>query len=458
MTNWVKQKLLGTIMANIVIFGLGYVGVTAAACLLRQGHTVTGIDVWQEKVDLVRSGRSPVREPGVTELLTEGLAEGRLRADLEAAPYLANADIAIVAVGTPSKRGGGLNTDFVQEVARQIGTMVRLRPLNLPPLQCVFRSTLPPGTMDGLILKTLKAASGEEPGTRYEVCFNPEFLREGTAIDDYFAPPVIVFGERFKGASNRAGGLYEEIEAPIMEVSYPEAEFIKFVNNSFHAVKVTFANEIGRLCLALNVDPQTVMNTVVADRKLNLSPYYLRPGGPFGGSCLPKDMRALLSLARHSNTRIPVLESVIPSNETHKEYIVQAITAAAPSGCRILQIGLTFKAATDDLRESPLVDQARMLIEEGYHLSIYEPELVGASLMGSNLSFVQSKLSDLGDLLVPDLDQIGDVDLVILSKPLTSPLPARLQGLPVIDTVRLHPSRWPAIVQPNPVPLVRSHQ
>ncbi|KAB0265175.1 nucleotide sugar dehydrogenase [Microvirga brassicacearum] len=440
------------IMASVVIFGLGYVGVTAAACLLRQGHSVVGIDVSQEKVDLVGAGHSPVREPGVSELLAQGLADGRLRTDTTAASYVATADIALIAVGTPSKRGGGLNTDFVHDVARQIGLAMRLRAKQAPPLQCVFRSTLPPGTMDNIVVPTLTAAAGEGPGSRYEVCFNPEFLREGTAIDDYFAPPVIVFGERTKGVTGGCGGLYEGVDAPRMEVSFSEAEFIKFVNNSFHAIKVVFANEVGRLCLGLNVDPQTVMSTVVADKKLNLSPYYLRPGGAFGGSCLPKDMRALLSLARLSGSRVPVLESIIPSNETHKEYIVRAIIAAARPGAHILQIGLTFKPSTDDLRESPLVDQAQTLIEEGYRLSIYEPELAGASLMGANLSFVQSKLADLADLLVTDLEGLDPVDLIVLGKPLTAALPDNLHDVPKIDTVRLRPSHWPVTVRPNLVP------
>ena len=438
-------------MANVVIFGLGYVGVTAAACLLRQGHFVAGIDVAQAKVDLVAAGQSPVREPGVSELLAQGLAEGRLRTDTTATSYVAMADIALVAVGTPSKRGGGLNTDFVQDVARQIGLAMRLRASRRRPCSACSGARCRQAPWTTLSFPPWRRP-GEAPGRRYEVSFNPEFLREGTAIDDYFAPPVIVFGERIKGVSGGCGGLYEGVEAPRKEVSFSEAEFIKFVNNSFHAIKVTFANEVGRLCLALNVDPQTVMSTVVADKKLNLSPYYLRPGGAFGGSCLPKDMRALLSLARLSGSRVPVLESIIPSNETHKEYIVRAIIAAARPGAHILQIGLTFKPSTDDLRESPLVDQAQTLIEEGYRVSIYEPELAGASLTGANLLFVQSKLDDLADLLVTDLKGLEPVDLIVLGKPLVDALPNNLRDVPTIDTVRLRPSHWPVTVRPNLIP------
>ena len=437
-TGFLRHAAVGApAMSKIVMFGLGYVGTTTAACQLKQGHTVVGIDISPEKVAAVGSGRSPVREPYVDELLAEGYSAGRLAADTCAMPHVATANAAMVAVGTPSKRGGGLQVEQVREVAKQIGEAVRDRPPGLQPLQCIFRSTLPPGSMEHVISPALTEAAGRPPGILYEASFNPEFLREGTAVDDYFHPPTIVIGERFKGASLQAGGLYRELDTPVTEVTYAEAEFIKMVNNSFHALKVAFANEIGRLCLASEVDPQAVMDMLVADRKLNLSAYYLRPGGPFGGSCLPKDLRALLALARESGQRVPVLEAVLPSNDMHKDLIVRSIVASVPPQSHILQIGLTFKSSTDDLRESPLVEQAHSLIEEGYRLSIYEPDLIRATLHGANLTFIESKLPDLAERLVFDLNEIEKVDLVVLCKPLHSILPDNLRDLPLIDAARL---------------------
>ncbi|HEY7447229.1 MAG TPA: nucleotide sugar dehydrogenase [Vicinamibacterales bacterium] len=427
-------------MSNVVMFGLGYVGATTTACLLRQGHSVVGIDISPDKVELVRKGQSPVREPYVSDMLAQGRAEGRLNADTQPERYIVDADFAIVAVGTPSKRGGSLSVDQVQKVAAQIGSAVRHRAPGRPPLQCIFRSTLPPGAMQQSILPTLEAAAGDPPAIRYEPSLNPEFLREGTAVEDYFAPPAIILGERFRGATGELAGLYRDIDVSITKVSFPEAEFIKIINNSFHALKVTFANEVGRLCLAHQVDPQTVMNALTADRKLNLSPCYLRPGGAFGGSCLPKDVRALLTVARFCDARVPVIEGILQSNELHKEYIARSLMAAVPPQSHILQIGLTFKNFTDDLRESPLVDLAHTLIEEGYRLSIYEPDLVGAALTGANLAFLESKLPDIAERLVPDLSSLGQVDFIVLGKPLADS--KALRGVPIIDAMRLTPSTW----------------
>lgn len=427
-------------MSNVVMFGLGYVGATTAACLLRQGHSVVGIDVSPEKVELVKTGRSPVREPYVSDMLAQGRAEGRLFADTQPERHIADADIAIVAVGTPNKRGGSLSVDQVQNVARQIGAAVRHRPRDRPALQCVFRSTLPPGAMQQSILPALASAAGSPPGARYEPSLNPEFLREGTAVDDYFDPPAIILGERFRGATGELAGLYRNIDVSITKVSFPEAEFIKIINNSFHALKVVFANEVGRLCLTHQVDPQTVMNALTADRKLNLSPYYLRPGSAFGGSCLPKDVRALLAAARYCDARLPVIEAILQSNELHKEYIARSVMAAIPPQSHILQIGLTFKTRTDDLRESPLVDLAHTLLEEGYRLSIYEPDLTGAAITGANLAFLESKLPNIAERLLPNLSDLGRVDLVVLGKPLDES--KAIEGIPTVDVMRLKPGTW----------------
>lgn len=432
---------------RVVVFGLGYVGTTMTACLLQDGHDVVGIDPSAAKVTLVRGGRSPIVEPEVDCALAAGMADGRLHADIDAAPYVPDADMAVVCVGTPSKRDGTLNLSQVVAAAGEIGGLLKSRPHHRPPLPVVFRSTMPPGSMEGLILPVFEAAAGEPPGARYEVAFNPEFLREGTAMADYRTPPKIVIGERHAGATRRLAGLYDAICAPVFEVGLAEAEFVKFADNSFHATKVVFANEIGRLCLDHDVDPQRVMDIFLSDTKLNISPYYMRPGGAFGGSCLPKDVKAIVAQSRRLGLRAPLLEALLPSNETHKEYLTRRVLSAMPAGGRVLQIGLTFKAGTDDLRESPLVYLAHTLIEEGCRLDIYEPEINSPLLLGTNLMFLKDKLPDLGEYLVPDLQRIDRPDLVIIGKPLPHALPAELDGVPRMDLHRLSRHAAPGTVE-----------
>lgn len=422
---------------KILVFGLGYVGTTMIACLLEDGHTVAGIDVSEIKVNLIRDGRSPIVEPGVAERLAEGVRDGRLSAAMETGADDHGVDMVVACVGTPSKRDGGLNLSQVKAAAGEIGMLIRRRSPDLPPMVVVFRSTMPPGTMEELVLPGLREAAGEMPGDRYEVAFNPEFLREGTAIQDYRHPPKIVIGERFPGATGRLRGLYDGIDAPLFEVGFSEAEFVKFADNSYHATKVVFANEIGRLCLEHGVDPQKVMDIFLADTKLNVSPYYLRPGGAFGGSCLPKDVMALVAEARRMGLRAPMLEALMPSNDSHKEYLTRRVLSAVPPGARILQIGLTFKSGTDDLRESPLVYLAHTLIEEGYRLSIYEPEVAKSTLLGANLKFAQDKSPALWDHLVPTPADAGRPDLIVVGKPVSEPLPQAFKGVPRIDLHRL---------------------
>lgn len=422
---------------KIVILGLGYVGSTVMACLLQDGHEVVGIDVSPEKVAAIRAGHAPISEPGVAELLAIGVAEGRATADAEAVSHLATADLAMVCVGTPSKRDGGLNLSQVVAVAGEIGRSVRRRPPGKAPLLVAFRSTMPPGSMESAVLPALAAGAGEPPGARYEPAINPEFLREGTAIRDYRNPPKIVIGERRAGATAGLGGIYAAMDAPLFEVSFAEAEFVKFADNSFHAAKVVFANEIGRLCLEFDVDPQVVMDIFLSDTKLNVSPYYLRPGGAFGGSCLPKDVRALVSVAARLGMRTPLIDALIPSNEAHKTYLTERVLAALPPGGSVLQVGLSFKPATDDLRESPLVYLARTLVEEECPISIYDPDILSARLVGANLAFARDRLPDLYDLLVPDVEVIPLPDLVVMGKPLAEPLPARFAQVPRIDLHRL---------------------
>jgi len=401
---------------NIVICGLGYVGVTAAASLLKDGHSVTGIDINVDKVAAVNAGQSPVSEPEVSELLAAGLADGRLAADTDVTAHLAGADLVFVCVGTPSTPAGGHDMRYVEAVANELGAAIAGMPGRADPLLIVFRSTVQPGSMEGLILPALENAAGEAPGGKYEIAFNPEFLRESTAVADYFAPPKIVIGEREPGITKRLLGVYDGIDAPVFELPFGAAEMVKLTDNAFHALKVSFGNEVGRIALDLGVDPQAVIDVFLADTKLNISPYYFRPGGPFGGSCLPKDVRAINALAGARGVQVPVMASMLPSNEAHKDYLAGRVLDGLKPGGSVLLLGLSFKSATDDLRESPLVDLAETLIGKGVDLKIYDPDLKGRELIGANLRFIEERLPHLSRLLIAELSEAPDPDLIVIGK------------------------------------------
>lgn len=401
---------------KIVVFGLGYVGATASACLVRDGHSVVGVDVSPDKAAKIEAGQSPVSEPGLEELLSAGRADGRLSADTAVGRHLDDADIAMVCVGTPSQAGGGLDLTQVCAVSEEIGAALKTRDADRDPLIVAYRSTMFPGATEDIVLPRLVAGAGEEPGTRYEAVLNPEFLRESTAVADYFAPSRIVIGEREPGISKRMMGVYDSIDAPYFELPYRTAEMVKLSDNSFHALKVTFANEIGRLALELGVDPAPLADVFLADTKLNISPYYLRPGGAFGGSCLPKDVRGLTSLAGGKGVDLPVMSNVIGSNEAHKKYLADRVMADLAPGASVLLIGLTFKSDTDDLRESPLIDLAETLMGKGYDLKIYDPDLKDRELVGANLKFVNERLPHLSRLLIEDVSEAGPVSVVVIGK------------------------------------------
>jgi GDP-mannose 6-dehydrogenase len=416
---------------KIVVLGLGYVGSTMAACLTKDEHAVVGIDKNASKLAAVAEGRSPVREPGVAELLKAALERGLLSTATEVGDHVLDADVAMVCVGTPARPDGSLETSSVCAVAEELGTAVRRRPGQAAPLLCVFRSTMLPGTMETLVLPTIAAAAGAPPGARYEVAFNPEFLRESVGITDYFEPPRIVVGERHIGATQRLGGLYDGIRAPLFEVSFRAAEMIKMVDNTFHALKVAFGNEIGRIAAVASVDVDQLIAMFLADRKLNISEAYLRPGMPFGGSCLPKDVAALCMFANEQGVAIPLIGHVMPSNTAHQAALTRRVLDALPSGAPVLLAGLTFKAKTDDLRESPLVYLARSVLDRGHPLMIYDQDLIGCELIGENLHFVRRHLPEIFGLLVDDLDvALRSQPVVIRAKPLPVSLPA---GLTTID-------------------------
>lgn len=422
---------------HIAIMGLGYVGTTTAACLLGEGHYVYGIDINPAKVQAIAEGRSPVVEPEVEALLAAGVAAGRLLSGPSPAPWLDRLDLVLICVGTPSRVDGKLDMVHLLEVTRQLGRQLSER-RTADPLLLVYRSTMPPGTMERLVLPTLEVAAGEAPGRLYEVAFNPEFLRESTAVKDYYAPPKIVIGERYRGASGRLKGIYEGLDAPLFEVGFAEAEMVKLVDNSFHALKVAFANEIGRLSVAKGLDPQVVADMFLADTKLNVSPAYLRPGGPFGGSCLPKDLGAMLALAREAGVQVPVLGGTRESNSVHGAWLAQAVQArVAPPG-PILLVGLSFKAGTDDLRNSPLLELAEALLDAGYDLRVFDPDLDPERLIGVNFALAAEHQEILRRRLTRDLKAAAaNVTLIVLGKLMPEHQAALPPGVPWLDIPRL---------------------
>lgn len=422
---------------KIVVFGLGYVGATATACLLRDGHTVIGVDVSPDKASKIEIGLSPVSEPGLDELLAAGRDAGRLSADTDVGRHLDDADIAMICVGTPSLPGGGLDLTQVCAVSAELGEALKTRDPARQALIVAYRSTMYPGAMEEVILPALIGAAGEDPGTRFEAVLNPEFLRESTAIQDYYAPSRVVVGEREPGVTKRMLGVYDHIDAPFFELPYRTAEMVKLSDNGFHALKVVFANEIGRLALELDVDPEPLIDVFLSDTKLNISPYYLRPGGAFGGSCLPKDVRAISALAGIRGVELPVMSNVITSNEAHKRYLAERVMARLEPGASVLLIGLTFKAETDDLRESPLIDLAEALVGKGYDLKIYDPDLKNRELVGANLAFVQQRLPHLSRLLVEDIDAAADVSLAVIGKGVDFDRDGLGKRVPVVDIDRL---------------------
>lgn len=397
---------------KIVIFGMGYVGCTAAACIAAQGHSVVGIDVSEKKVATLAAGRSPIHEPQVPELIAAAHAEGRLTAYGQAGGELADADIAIVCVGTPSGSDGSHNMSYIAQVTRAIAQSVdseRTRPLTV-----AYRSTMRPGTTDQIIEPIFRSILGDRTGELVELVYNPEFLREGVAVDDYFHPPKIVLGTRDGRPSAAMEQLHAGIDAPIFHVGIREAELTKFVDNSWHAVKVAFANEIGRVCQQLDISAAKVHEIFVSDTKLNISPYYMRPGGPFGGSCLPKDVRALQHIAADVGANTHLVDALMRSNDAHKHHQFARVTAGLAPGARVLLVGLAFKVDTDDLRESPAVDLARKLLDHGYALDIYDPALTPDKLVGQNLGYAYAYLPTIDTLLIDKATaESRDYDLVV---------------------------------------------
>lgn len=382
---------------KIAIFGLGYVGLTAAGCLTKQGHEVIGIDVNETKIKDINAGRTPIAEPGLDILIADAASSGRLKAFTEVGNLLEDVDIAIVCVGTPSAPDGSHNMSYIAEVTRQIARAVG-KPRDVP-LTVVYRSTIRPGSIDELV-RPIFASVLKTPERFVELVYNPEFLRESIAIKDFFAPPKIVIGTVDGKPSANMEKMNADLTAPTFYTGFREAEFTKFVDNTFHALKVAFANEVGRVCVDLGISATKVHEIFVSDTKLNISPYYLRPGGAFGGSCLPKDVRALQYIATDIGVTIPVIDNVIRSNDAHKHYLFTFAIDKLKPGAKVLMVGLAFKADSDDLRESPNLDLARKLLQAGYELSIWDDTLEPGKLIGQNLGYGFTHLPAMESLLV----------------------------------------------------------
>lgn len=386
---------------RISVFGLGYVGTVSAACLASDGHDIVGVDKNPTKVALINNGQSPIIEADVDILISAAHEADRLEATNDADRAVAATNVSLVCVGTPSASNGDLRLDFVRHVCREIGKALARKP---DYHTVVIRSTILPGTMRALVIPALEAASGKVLDEDFGVCFNPEFLREGSAVKDYYAPPKTVIGESNRRAGDLLVGLYAGIDAPLFRTRIETAEMVKYVDNTWHALKVGFANEVGAVAKALGIDSHEVMDIFVADTKLNLSPYYLKPGFAFGGSCLPKDVRALRYRARTLDVDVPILDAILPSNATHTQRGVDLVIAQGKKKVGIL--GFSFKAGTDDLRESPIVELIERLIGKGYDLAIYDHNVNLARLTGANRDYILGVIPHISDLMHEDIDSV----------------------------------------------------
>ena len=393
---------------RVSVFGLGYVGTVSAVCLAAAGHDVVGVDVNADKISLINEGTSPIVEPGVDTALRKALDRGALHATSSVAEAVANTDLSLLCVGTPSNPNGSLNLDQVMRVSAQIGSALRAK---AQYHGIAVRSTVLPGTVSQVVA-LLEASSGKAAGTAFGVAANPEFLREGTSIHDFHNPPYTIVGTDDGRLAAMLDEMYADIPAPIHFVDVTVAEILKYVSNAFHALKVTFANEIGAVCKAFDVDSHTVMDIFAQDTKLNISPSYLKPGFAFGGSCLPKDVRAITYAARAADVSTPVLASITSSNTNQIDRVVDWVIAKEKRSVGVL--GLSFKSDTDDLRESPIVKVVETLLGKGYSLRIYDSNVNLSKLHGSNRSYIELEIPHISSLLTDDPRDVLDGSEIIL--------------------------------------------
>lgn len=421
---------------RISIFGLGYVGTVSAACFADLGHEVMGVDVSSVKVEQVKSGQTPIVEAGLGELIAKAVEAGALNATQNTTEAIHWADCSLVCVGTPSRPNGSLDTAYVEEVCREIGTAIKGKTNGRHTV--IIRSTLLPGTTLDILKPILEEASGLEAGKDFGLAYNPEFLRESTAVKDFAEPPFTIVGGIDESSADVAASIYDKVKAPVRKTKMAEAEMIKYACNAFHANKITFANEIGNFAKTKGVDGHVVMDIICQDKKLNLSSYYMKPGFAYGGSCLPKDVRALLFAARSEDLKLPLVEALSVSNENQIRRGIELVLKPAKRNVGVL--GFSFKAGTDDLRESPTVELIETILGKGCQLKLYDKNVQWAKLMGANKSYILSVIPHISDLMVESMDDvIANSDVIVIgnsSSEFAKVFAKPLEGKYVVDLVR----------------------
>lgn len=410
---------------NLSIFGLGYVGTVIAGCFAKAGHRVVGVDTERAKVDLINSGRSPIIEAEIEDILRDSVASGTLRATVDGAAAVAETELSLICVGTPSQPSGELDLACIRRVCADIGAALRAKSARHV---VVVRSTVLPGTIEGVVIPALEAASGKRAGADFGVVMNPEFMRESTAVRDFYNPPKTVIGTDSADDAAQIAKLYDGLPGPVIHTAVKVAEMVKYCDNIFHALKITFANEVGLIAKTAGVDSHEVMRIFCEDTKLNLSPAYLKPGFAYGGSCLPKDLRAMTWLARSRDTNVPVLNAIAQSNAHQIEHAIRTVLADGRK--RIAVLGFAFKGGTDDLRESPVVSVIETLLGKGCELRLFDPFVNTARLVGANRRYIEERIPHLAKLMVTSAaEAVADAGIVILGNANDAYLPA-LKTLP----------------------------
>ena len=421
---------------RVSIFGLGYVGTVCAGCLAKEGHEIVGVDPVRTKAELINAGKSPIIEAHIEEIIAAAVKTGRLRATEDTVQAIQDTELSLVCVGTPSQINGNLDLTHVRNVCEQVGHALKDKS---PRHTVVMRSTILPGTMHRVVIPVLEESSGKKAGTDFGVCNNPEFLREGSAVTDFIFPAKTVIGELDRASGDALAVLYAKLDAPLIRTNIETAEMVKYIDNSWHALKIGFANEIGNLCKSFSIDAHGAMEIFCQDKKLNISPAYLTPGFAFGGSCLPKDLRALAYSAKLHDLELPILNSILPSNELQ---VVRGLQLIMEKGRkRIGILGFSFKAGTDDLRESPMIEIIERLTGKGYDVRIFDKNVHVAKLVGANRDFILNRIPHISRLMVDNVDAVlQHAETIVIGNKAEEfeSIPQRLHaGQCVVDFVRI---------------------